>query len=155
MKIIKHTKMASAARRQIIGGGAPIIKSRWRRPQVDGGAAGAGLYMYICMYVCACTYVLCIRMHVCVYVVCIRICMYVSLHVRVFLCMNACTCMHASVYVCMYVFMYVCMYVCMCACLRACMNVFIHACMYVHYIRHMNFTTGCYSFKDSYQCRVW
>jgi len=27
-KIIKHTKMASAARRQIIGGGAPIIKSR-------------------------------------------------------------------------------------------------------------------------------
>ena len=36
--------MVSAARRQIIGGGAPINKSR-RRPQiVGGGAAGARLY---------------------------------------------------------------------------------------------------------------
>jgi len=36
----KYTvKMASAARRQIIGGGASINKSRRRRPQiVDGGA---------------------------------------------------------------------------------------------------------------------
>jgi len=33
--------MASAAHRQIIGGGAPITKSR-RRPQIDGGG-GAGL----------------------------------------------------------------------------------------------------------------
>jgi len=39
--------MASAARRQIIGGGAPIIKIRRRRLQIDGigGAAGAGLYV--------------------------------------------------------------------------------------------------------------
>jgi len=36
--------MASAARRQIIGGGAPIKKSRWRRrPQIVGG--GAWLYL--------------------------------------------------------------------------------------------------------------
>ena len=31
--------MVSAARRQIIGGGAPINKSRGRRPQIVGGAA--------------------------------------------------------------------------------------------------------------------
>ena len=37
--------MVSAARRQIIGGCAPINKSRRRRPQiVGGGAAGAQLY---------------------------------------------------------------------------------------------------------------
>jgi len=29
--------MASAVRRQIIGGGAPINKSRRRRPQIVGG----------------------------------------------------------------------------------------------------------------------
>jgi len=42
----KYTaKMASAARRQIIGDGAPINKSRrrQRRPQIVGGAAGARL----------------------------------------------------------------------------------------------------------------
>ena len=40
----KHTNIASAARWQIIGGGAPIIKnSRRRRPQIDiGGAAAQG-----------------------------------------------------------------------------------------------------------------
>jgi len=38
--------MASAAHRQIIGGGAPINKSRRRRPQiVGGGAAGSRIYM--------------------------------------------------------------------------------------------------------------
>jgi len=41
--------MASAAYRQIIGGSgsAPIIKSRLRRSQINGGggAAGAGLYV--------------------------------------------------------------------------------------------------------------
>src|SRR6218665_1523311 len=38
--------MASAARRQIISGGAPINKSRRRHPQiVGGGAAGAQLYL--------------------------------------------------------------------------------------------------------------
>jgi len=42
--------MASAARRQIIGGGTPINKSRRRRPQIVGGAArrgwaGARLYL--------------------------------------------------------------------------------------------------------------
>ena len=35
----KQKKMASAARRQIIGGGAPVNRSRWRR-----SVAGAGLY---------------------------------------------------------------------------------------------------------------
>jgi len=34
--------MASAARRRIIGGGAPIIKNLQRRPQIYGGG-GAGL----------------------------------------------------------------------------------------------------------------
>jgi len=40
--------MALAARRQILGGGAPINKSRRRRcPQIlGGGAAGARLYIY-------------------------------------------------------------------------------------------------------------
>jgi len=44
-KIIKCTNMVSEARRQIIGGGAPIIKIRRQRPQIDGGggAAGSGL----------------------------------------------------------------------------------------------------------------
>jgi len=44
IEIINHTIVASAARRPIIGGGgAPIMKNRWRRrPQVDGG--GARLY---------------------------------------------------------------------------------------------------------------
>src|SRR6218665_2613251 len=39
----KYTaKMASAARRQIIGGSAPINKSRRRwRPQIGGGGGGA------------------------------------------------------------------------------------------------------------------
>jgi len=37
--------MASAVRRQIIGGGAPINKSRRRRPQIVGGEAGARLYV--------------------------------------------------------------------------------------------------------------
>src|SRR6218665_453663 len=31
----KHTKVASAARRQIIGGGALVIKKRRQRPQID------------------------------------------------------------------------------------------------------------------------
>ena len=36
--------MASATRQQIIGGsGAPINKSRWRCPQIGGGAAGTRL----------------------------------------------------------------------------------------------------------------
>jgi len=39
----KHTNMASAACRQIIGGGAPITKCRRRSPQIDGGVVGAGL----------------------------------------------------------------------------------------------------------------
>jgi len=34
-------KMPSAALRQIIGGGVPINKSRWRRPQIVGGGAAA------------------------------------------------------------------------------------------------------------------
>ena len=33
--------MVSAARRQIIGGGAPINKSRRRRPQIVGGGGAA------------------------------------------------------------------------------------------------------------------
>ena len=38
--------MASAARRQIIGGSTPINKSRRRRPQIDrGGGGGAWLYV--------------------------------------------------------------------------------------------------------------
>src|SRR6218665_3707910 len=39
--------MVSAARRQIIGGGAPINKSRWRRrPQIVGGGGAAGARLY-------------------------------------------------------------------------------------------------------------
>ena len=41
-KVIKQTNMTSAARLQIVGGGAPIIKNRRRRPQIDGGAAQRG-----------------------------------------------------------------------------------------------------------------
>ena len=41
-KIVKHTKMASSARRQIIGGGgAPIIKNRRRRLKIDGDGGAA------------------------------------------------------------------------------------------------------------------
>src|SRR6218665_279124 len=35
MALNKHTKVASAARRQIIGGGALVIKKRRQRPQID------------------------------------------------------------------------------------------------------------------------
>jgi len=40
-QIIKHTNMASAARRQSIGGGgdAPVITNLRQRPQIDGDGA--------------------------------------------------------------------------------------------------------------------
>jgi len=41
-KIIKHTNMASVALRQIIGGGALIIKNRLRDPEIGGGGALSG-----------------------------------------------------------------------------------------------------------------
>jgi len=45
--------MALAARRQIIGGGAPVIKN-WRRrsPQIDGG--GAVRLAFRCREICRC-----------------------------------------------------------------------------------------------------
>src|SRR6218665_676768 len=43
--------ITSSARRQIIGGGAPITQNRRRRPQiVGGGAAGAWLYRSLTDY---------------------------------------------------------------------------------------------------------
>src|SRR6218665_1034174 len=41
-RIIKHTNMALAAWRQIIGGGAPNIKNRrWWHPEIDGSGSAA------------------------------------------------------------------------------------------------------------------
>ena len=42
-KLLQNNCTASAACRQIIGGGTPINKGRRSRPQIVGGAAGTGL----------------------------------------------------------------------------------------------------------------